>query len=50
MRYLRDYLEDLQAETEAIARFTQDGKMSFFGDQRSQYAVMMAYARIGEIV
>jgi len=50
MRVLRDYLEDLQDEVEMVARFTQDGKTAFLADDRSQYAVMMAYARIGEIV
>ncbi len=30
-------------------RFTEDGEVAFFDDDRSQYAVMMAYARIGEI-
>lgn len=50
MRSLRDYLEDLQAEVDAVVRFTQDGKEAFMDDERNQYAVMMAYARIGEIV
>ena len=40
---------DLQAETEQVAHFTADGKAAFMADDRTQYAVMMAYARIGEI-
>ena len=50
MRTPRDYLEDLQHEAELVARFTAEGKTAFLGDERIQYAVMMAYARIGEIV
>lgn len=50
MRIVRDYLEDLKAEADAVARFTSEGKTQFLQDDRIQYAVMMAYARIGEIV
>jgi uncharacterized protein with HEPN domain len=47
---LRDHLEDLQHEAALVAQFTQEGKDAFLQDERTQYAVMMAYARIGEIV
>jgi uncharacterized protein with HEPN domain len=46
----RDYLYDLIHELTLVARFTRDGKDAFLQDERTQYAVMMAYARIGEIV
>ncbi|MBC8098628.1 MAG: DUF86 domain-containing protein [Armatimonadetes bacterium] len=49
MRDLRVYLDDLMREIELVARFTVDGKDAFMADERNQYAVMMAYARIGEI-
>ena len=49
MKSVRDYLLDLQAETSAVERFTQGGERQFFEDDRVNYAVMMAYARIGEI-
>ena len=49
MNLTRKYLTDLQAEVELIERFTQDGRDTFLGDERTQYAVMMAYARVGEI-
>lgn len=47
---VRDYVEDLKAEVDLVARFIQGGKDDFLQDERSQYAVMMAYVRIGEIV
>jgi uncharacterized protein with HEPN domain len=46
---LRDYLEDLMVEINAVAQFTAEGEEAFYADERTQYAVMMAYARIGEI-
>ncbi len=49
MSLTRKYLGDLLAEVALLERFTQDGKDAFFQDERTQYAVMMAYARIGEI-
>jgi uncharacterized protein with HEPN domain len=45
----RGYLEDLLAEMRLLESFTADGEQSFYADERTQYAVMMAYARIGEI-
>lgn len=50
MRDVRDFLDDLKSEADAVARFTSEGKTQFLEDDRIQYAVMMAYARIGEIV
>jgi uncharacterized protein with HEPN domain len=50
MRNSLDYLLDLKQEAEAVEKFTSDGKVAFMTDERNQYAVMMAYARIGEIV
>lgn len=50
MKGQRDFLEDLLVEVERIARFTQAGRDSFLADDRDQYAVMMAYSRIGEIL
>ena len=49
MSRTRDYLEDLQNEIILLESFTADGEQSFYSDDRTQYAVMMAYARIGEI-
>ena len=49
MRNIRDYLLDLMDEIAAVQRFTEAGEQAFLSDDRSQYAVMMAYARIGEI-
>jgi uncharacterized protein with HEPN domain len=46
---LRDYLEDLITEINIVAQFTAEGEEAFYADERTQYAVMMAYARIGEI-
>lgn len=45
----RDSLEDLQREMALIVQFTREGKDAFLQDERTQYAVMMAYAHIGEI-
>ncbi len=45
----RDHLEDLQHEARLVAQFTREGKEAFLRDERTQYAVMMAYVRIGEI-
>lgn len=49
MRTITDYLLDLEIEINAVAAFTRDGRDVFMADERTQYAVMMAYARIGEI-
>lgn len=46
---IRDHLEDLQHEVRLVMQFTQAGREAFLEDERTQYAVMMAYARIGEI-
>jgi uncharacterized protein with HEPN domain len=46
----RDHLEDLLAEINKVALFTQAGRERFLRDERDQYAVMMAYSRIGEIL
>jgi uncharacterized protein with HEPN domain len=48
-RTTRDLLEDLNHEVALIAQFTQAGKSAFLQDERTQYAVRMAYAHIGEI-
>lgn len=50
MKGQRDYLEELLVEVGRIARFTQAGRDAFLADDRDQYAVMMAYSRIGEIL
>ncbi len=50
MKDQRDYLEDLLVEIRRIARFTEAGRDAFLADERDQYAVMMAYSRIGEIL
>lgn len=50
MRGVRDHLADLLGEIEAVTRFTALGRSQFLASERDQYAVMMAYARIGEIV
>ena len=50
MRDTRTHLEDLLHEIVVVERFTATGKAEFLADERDQYAVMMAYARIGEIV
>lgn len=50
MRDVHQYLHDLQAEIAAVERFSTEGKIAFLSDERTQYAVMMAYARIGEII
>ncbi len=49
MSLVHRHLRDLQAEVKLLERFTQGGKEAFLQDERTQYAVMMAYARIGEI-
>ncbi|MGB7342176.1 MAG: HepT-like ribonuclease domain-containing protein [Phototrophicaceae bacterium] len=49
MSLTKKYLEDLLAEIMLIYEFTADGREIFLSDERTQYAVMMAYARIGEI-
>lgn len=45
----REYLQDILAEIRLLESFTVDGEEAFLADERTQYAVMMAYARIGEI-
>ena len=50
MRDVRQYLHDLRVEITAVEQFSADGEAAFLRDERTQYAVMMAYARIGEIV
>lgn len=45
----RDYLQDLLTEIRLLESFTTEGEQAFYADERTQYAVMMAYARIGEI-
>lgn len=50
MNDLREDLLAIQTETRKIARFTQDGEASFWADDRIQYAVMMAYTRIGQLL
>ncbi len=49
MRSLRIIFDDFMREIDLVERFTIKGKMLFMTDERDQYAVMMAYARIGEI-
>jgi uncharacterized protein with HEPN domain len=49
MKTTRDYLLDIQKEVTRIEAFTLGGRDAFLRDERTQYAVMMAYARIGEI-
>lgn len=44
-----DYLHDILVEVQLLASFTVEGEEAFYQDERTQYAVMMAYARIGEI-
>lgn len=50
MNLTRKYLSDLLAEIALLEDFIRDGEAAFLSDERTQYAVMMAYARIGEIV
>jgi len=50
VRDVRQYLHDLRVEITAVEQFSADGEAAFLRDERTQYAVMMAYARIGEIV
>ena len=42
-------MHDLATEIRLIDTFTAEGEQAFYADERTQYAVMMAYARIGEI-
>ena len=49
MKSNSDYLRDLAAEVDHLKVFTREGKAAFLKDERTQYAVMMAYMRIGEI-
>ncbi|MCA9905282.1 MAG: DUF86 domain-containing protein [Anaerolineae bacterium] len=49
MNDTREFLLDLQAEITRIEQFSAEGETAFFADERTQYAIMMAYARIGEI-
>ena len=50
MNRIVEYLQDLSTEIHLLESFTADGEQAFYADDRTQYAVMMAYARIGEIV
>jgi uncharacterized protein with HEPN domain len=50
VRTVNELLSDLLNEVTAVEGFTQEGEGYFVQDMRTQYAVMMAYARIGEIV
>jgi uncharacterized protein with HEPN domain len=45
----QEHLEDLLTEIHMLEAFTESGEEAFYADDRTQYAVMMAYARIGEI-
>lgn len=49
MNVIREYLLDLLEEIEKVQAFSEVGEAAFYADERTQYAVMMAYARIGEI-
>lgn len=49
MSTIRIYLQDLLTEISLLETFTAEGEAAFHRDDRTQYAVMMAYARIGEI-
>jgi uncharacterized protein with HEPN domain len=49
MSRVADYLHDLLDEIRLLETFTVEGEQAFYADERTQYAVMMAYARIGEI-
>ncbi len=46
---MKEYLQDLLIEIGLLETFTTEGETAFYADSRTQYAVMMAYARIGEI-
>lgn len=50
MKLTREYLQDLLDEIRLVENFSRDGEAVFLSDERTKYAVMMAYARIGEIV
>jgi uncharacterized protein with HEPN domain len=45
----REYLLDLLTEIHKAEKFSGVGEEAFYQDDRTQYALMMAYARIGEI-
>ncbi|MCC6802245.1 MAG: DUF86 domain-containing protein [Anaerolineae bacterium] len=49
MSLVREYMQDLLVEIRLLESFTAGGEQAFYTDARTQYAVMMAYARIGEI-
>lgn len=49
MNTTRDYFLDILDEIHKIQAFSSEGEAAFFADTRTQYAIMMAYARIGEI-
>ena len=49
MSETRDFLLDLLDEIGKVEHFSREGEAAFLADERTQYAVMMAYARIGEI-
>lgn len=49
MNLTREYLSDPLSEIEKAEKFSSVGKEAFYKDDRTQYALMMAYARIGEI-
>jgi uncharacterized protein with HEPN domain len=49
MNQLRQYVDDLLKNVQAIEQFTSDGYDAFMEDIRTQYAVMRAYEIIGEI-
>jgi uncharacterized protein with HEPN domain len=49
MNESREYLQDILTEIRLLENFTAEGETAFLVDERTQYAVMMAYARIGEI-
>lgn len=50
MKLTREYLQDLLDEIGLVEKFSREGEAVFLNDERTQYAVMMAHARIGEIV
>jgi uncharacterized protein with HEPN domain len=49
MSETREFLLDLLDEISKVEAFSREGEAPFLADERTQYAVMMAYARIGEI-
>ncbi len=50
MNPVRQYVEDLLTNIEAIERFTADGRDAFLADDKTQYAVIRAYELVGEVV